>query len=697
MQDTLTMPLALRQDLRLYESGSDAQGAPTWVIQDPVSNRFYRIGWLEYECLLRWPNDPQVIAREIEQATPLAVAPEQVAAFGRFLDQHQLLLPSAQRRTRMIQQARQPGWRHWRWWLHHYLFIRIPLLRPQAFLASLTAQLAPLFSPWTPLLIIAASLTGLLMVARQWETFSHSILESLTPSGMVGFALALAVSKGLHELGHAVVATRQGVRVAHMGVAFLVMWPMLYTDTGESWRLHSHRQRLAISIAGVAVEMALAGLATLAWALLDDGALRQAALYLATTGWVLSLALNLSPFMRFDGYFILSDLLDFPNLHERSGALARTWLRRLVLGLTDDWPENLPRHQHHLLIAFALATWLYRLVVFLGIAWMVYAFFFKALGIFLMLVEIVWFVARPVWQEAIMWWRRWPEVSSGRRRRLYAMAGLFGLLVLLPWRLSVPALGVAHVERQQRVYTPFPARLVQLHPAGKVAAGTSLALFETPDLTAREVQARAGAEALERTLTGLLAKTEGIAQQSALTQRMDERLAEIRATREEIGRLRIAAEFAGEWRDVSDQLHPGSWVGIKEPLGVLIDPHSWVVDAYVEQRLIERVEPGATATFLAEGGLHRIPAVVVDIDRTRTQRLPYAMLDSRHGGPILTRPEGQGSVPVDALYHVRLRLIEFPGDVQEWRGSLQIEGQARSLVWEILKGSLAALVRESGF
>ena len=385
--------------------------------------------------------------------------------------------------------------------------------------------------------------------------------------------------------------------------------------------------------------------------------------------------------MRFDGYFILSDLLDFPNLHERSGALARTWLRRLVLGLTDDWPENLPRHQHHLLIAFALATWLYRLVVFLGIAWMVYAFFFKALGIFLMLVEIVWFVARPVWQEAIMWWRRWPEVSSGRRRRLYAMAGLFGLLVLLPWRLSVPALGVAHVERQQRVFTPFPARLVQLHPAGKVAAGTSLALFETPDLTAREVQARAGAEALERTLTGLLAKTEGIAQQSALTQRMDERLAEIRATREEIGRLRIAAEFAGEWRDVSDQLHPGSWVGIKEPLGVLIDPHSWVVDAYVEQRLIERVEPGATATFLAEGGLHRIPAVVVDIDRTRTQRLPYAMLDSRHGGPILTRPEGQGSVPVDALYHVRLRLIEFPGDVQEWRGSLQIEGQARSLVW----------------
>jgi len=115
------------------------------------------------------------------------------------------------------------------------------------------------------------------------------VLDSLTPTGMLGFVLALIVSKTLHELGHAVVATRLGVRVAHMGVAFLVMWPMLYTDTGESWRLRSHRQRLAISLAGVSVEIILAGLATLAWALLDEGALRQAALYLATTGWVVSL------------------------------------------------------------------------------------------------------------------------------------------------------------------------------------------------------------------------------------------------------------------------------------------------------------------------------------------------------------------------------------------------------------------------
>ena len=115
-------------------------------------------------------------------------------------------------------------------------------------------------------------------------------------AGISGFMLALVISKICHELGHALVATHFRVRVSHMGIALVVLWPMLYTDTSESWKLRSSRQRLAVSTAGIAVEMALAGLATLAWALLDDGPLRQAALYLATTGWALSLALNASPF-----------------------------------------------------------------------------------------------------------------------------------------------------------------------------------------------------------------------------------------------------------------------------------------------------------------------------------------------------------------------------------------------------------------
>lgn len=698
MQPASAATQALRQDLRLYETAPARDGAPSWAIQDPVLNRFYRIGWLEYECLLRWPGDPAQIAADIASTTPLAVDVAQVEEFARFLEQHQLLMASGAALQRMVQKAREPGWRDWRWWLHHYLFIRVPLVRPERFLVRLARALDPLFSMPALLALLLASLLGMVLVARQWDSFAHSVMDILTPSGITGFLIALVVSKTLHELGHALVATRLGVRVAHMGVALLVMWPMLYTDTGESWRLRSNRQRLAISVAGVGVEMGLAGLATLAWALLDDGSLRQAALYLATTGWVLSVALNVSPFMRFDGYFILSDLLDFPNLHERAGAHAKTWLRRQVLGVDDAYPEHLPPRARRALVVFALVTWCYRAVVFLGIAWAVYAFFFKALGIFLMLVELTWFLAKPVWSELKVWRERWREVRRPRRSGLLALLLLAGGLLLFPWRFDVTAGGVAHAQRQQFVFAPLPTQLAELHPAGRVEAGAVLARFESPDLAAREQLAQASVDALERRLAGLLEISGGREKALATEQRLQEQLAELRAVREEAGRLRITAEFGGQWRDVDWLRRPGAWVGVKVPLGVLTDTDGWLVDAYVGEREVHRIASGAQASFLPEGGLRALNAEVIAVDSTRVRRLAHPMLDSRHGGGFSTLVDDQqGTAPSEALYRVRLRLHEAPPQGKELRGQARIEGGARSLVWDGLRSALAVLVRESGF
>ncbi|MEZ5539894.1 MAG: site-2 protease family protein [Pseudomonadales bacterium] len=659
----LPLTPALREDLRLYELGSSIDGEPIWAIQDPAANRFFRIGWLEYECLLRWPGKPEDIATDIEATTPLTIDPEQVSEFARFLDAHQLSLPSAATQQRIQQAAREPGWRHWKWWLHHYLFIRIPVVRPQRFLQKLTLWLEPLFSKGAVILLLLACLLGLVLVAHQWEHFTHSALDSLTPSGLLGFAIALIVSKSLHELGHAVVATRMGVRVAHMGIAFLVMWPMLYTDTGESWRLRSPRQRLAISSAGVATELALAGLATLAWALLDDGAMRQAALYLATTGWVLSLVLNISPFMRFDGYFILSDLINFPNLHERSGALTRVWLRRSLLGLNDAWPETFSQKARRSLIAFALTTWTYRFIVFLGIAVTVYFLFFKLLGICLMMVEIIWFVIRPIWTEFAVWKKRWPEVKNRRKHILYGSFFALLILLLVPWRFDITAQGVAHAERQQLVFAPFPSQLSEIHATGKVSEGEILSAFAAPDLAARAAQLIASRNAFEHRLSGLLdTDNQGLNKRLALTQRLAEQQTELLGIQEENDRLVIRAEFSGQWRDISPLIRQGTWVGVRDKLGVLFDPSSWVVEAYVEQRAIDRIALGAAASFLPQGSLKALSGQVVEIDTTRSQRLSHPMLSSTYGGKLSTVPNNktQEAVPSDALYRVRIRLHQVP-------------------------------------
>lgn len=693
---TLSLP-PLREDLRLHQAAAEKDGSPAWAIQDPVTNRFFRIGWLEFECLLRWRGSPREIAQDIAANTPLAVDQEQVEAFARFLERHRLLRPSPDGVIRLAAEARQTDWLHWKWWLHHYLFIRIPLIRPARWLAAALPFVRPLMSTTGLTLIVSASVLGMMLVARQWDTFTHGVVESLTLAGLTGFLMALVISKTCHELGHALVATHFGVRVSHMGIAFVVLWPMLYTDTSEAWKLHSHRQRLAVSAAGMTVEMALAGLATLAWALLEDGSLRQATLYLATTGWVLSLALNASPFMRFDGYFILSDWIDFPNLHERSGAVARAWLRRTLLGWQEPDPEPLTAQLRRGLTAFALATWVYRAVIFFGIAVAVYLIFFKILGIFLFSVEVVWFILRPMGSEFSIWQKRWSEVKINRLRWM----SCFGLSLLVflaaPWTFEVATPGVAHPQKQQNIFSPFPARLVALHAVGKVNEGTELALFDAPDLQAKQLRTAATIEALNQRLTGLAVQDNGIDQRKATSERLSEQLAETQATREEGDRLRVTAEFAGIWLDVDPALTPGSWVGSKNQVGILVDPSVWVVDAYVEQRQVDRIQVGALARFRPEHQWRSINAKVIAIDSTRSSKLSYAMLDTHHGGPIATQSAERQALPIETLYRVRLALAEPLADLHETRGHAIVEGSRKSLAWEAIKRVVAVAIRESGF
>jgi putative peptide zinc metalloprotease protein len=705
----------LREDLCLHPAAPDREGAPAWTIQDPVANRFYRIGWTEFEMLAHWRlRDPTLVLGAIREAGPLAPEPAALAALLDFLRRHHLLRASTAGDIRALEQSRVQASGRWATrLLHDYLFFRVPLLRPQRWLQVMLPWVAFAGSRGFTALTVACTLLGLLLALRQWDVFLHTFQGHAGPSGLIGFAIALAVAKSLHELAHAFVATRYGVRVAHMGVAFLVMWPMLYTDTGESWKLADRRERFVIAAAGIRAELALAGFATLAWSLVADGPLRAALFFLATTSWVVTLAINASPFMRFDGYFLLSDALDIPNLHQRAFALARAALRRGLLGWDEPDPEPFAPRLRRALVAFAWLTWIWRLVVFVGIALAVYHFFFKALGLFLLAVELGWFVARPILSELSTWVaaarQRLPDgvprgaLASGLHRPVLLLALVIALLAV-PWQRDIRAEAWAHARQQQLLYAPVPARVVRIAQPGPVGRGTVLALLDSPDVRSRAVQSQVVADALALELDRMGGRAGGLERRAVVAQRLERERAELLAQREELARLVLAAPFDGVLADVDPELAPGVWVNPSRAIAVLYDPSEWVVDALVPQEAIGRFAVGAPARFHVRGRpVPALAATVVAIDSARAQSLPHAMLAARHGGrvPTIESPD-HALLPRDALYRVRLRLDAPSAGAaatghRHLLGSVAIEGQARAPLVTWVRWLAALGVRESGF
>jgi putative peptide zinc metalloprotease protein len=692
---------ALREDLRLFAAAPNRDGSPAWVIQDPVRNRFFRIGWLEFELMSRWhAGDARAVSAGVATDTPLAASPEDVAALAEFLSRNQLVRAAASQDAARLGALRASATSSRLMWLaHHYLFFRVPLVRPAAFLARTLPALRWLFTPAAAIAVLGATLLGLVLAARQWDTFAHAFVGSLSPAGFVGYLLALAAAKSLHELGHAYTATRHGVRVGHMGVAFVVLWPMLYTDTGESWKLADRRHRFSIAAAGIVTEVGLAGLATLGWSLAPDGALRQSLFFLATTSWIMTLAINASPFMRFDGYFLLSDALDFPNLHERSFALARAWLRRLVLGLPAPDPEHFAPRMRVFLIAFAIITWLWRLSVFIAIALLVYHFFFKLLGIALFALELWWFIARPVGGELKVWWAERGAIPA-RRKRLLAFIG-FGLVALLfvPWQGDIHTAAWVHARQQHVLYSPLPARLTAAPRApGPVRAGETLFVLDSPDLRSRAAVSAITAGTLSTQIDRLQALPQGEERRAALQQELARELAQVRGELADLDRLEVRAPFDGELLDVDAELAPGTWVRPSQPLGIVVAPQAWIVDAYVDEAALSRIAVGAAVRFHASnGGLDTLNGRVEAIDTARAQSLPHPMLAAAHGGVLETTSESNKLAPRASLYRVRVALDAPPPAQRVGPGTAVITAERRSIGMDGLRRAAAVLVRESGF
>ena len=695
----------LRQDLTLYTAPADKSGAPIWTLHDPARNQYFEIDWIAFEIISRLElGDSALICQQINEQTTLYVTPQDVEKTQDFLVENELISRhSHQELGQLLTKSERLQKRWFDALLHGYLFFRVPIFRSDKFLEKLLPQLSFLYERRFYQLTAIIFLLGLWGVFNQWDSFQSTLVDTFSLDGVLGYAGAVIVVKVLHELGHALTAKKCGCRVPTMGLAFLVMWPVAYTDVTESWKLDSHKKRLLIASAGIVTEALIAAWAIFLWSVLPDGAIKSLFFFLGTTSFAATIAINASPFMRFDGYFLLCDLVGMSNLHGRSFAYARWWLRGKLFGLNDLPPESFGKLQSRLVLLFSLITWVYRLVVFFGIALLVYHYFFKALGVALFVVEIWFFILRPIFQEIKFWHSRWSEIGIGITQKpiYYIMVGAI-LFLIIPFDLTVSAQGMYKPERSLLVVATQTAQVVKMPPplGSKVEQGAQLIGLYVPELEKKIKNLKARIELLTQQYGAAGFDPKMASHQLIFKEQVLSTQGELDGLIAEYDKLNRKAAFAGTVIDVDPDLFLGEWVSKSSALVTVVDEKNWIVDCYVAEEDLSRIDKGNWGRFVAEApGVGAVGLTVVSIDRDATRVLTEGPLSSVSGGEILVRGQNNKLIPERAVYRVRLKVDGTPPKLSTGyiRGRVVVLAWPKSILGDFVRGGLSILVRELGF
>ncbi|MBF0416439.1 MAG: HlyD family efflux transporter periplasmic adaptor subunit [Magnetococcales bacterium] len=699
------MVINLRPELRILSGPPFPGGAPSWTIHDPVRQRFFRIGWLERLVLDDLHLSADAFIQRLTASGGPMITPAQVADVHEFLVQNELVVGTERTLMTALLRRRQQQTHHWlqRIW-HGWLFFRIPLWNPDPFLRRLAWLWQILAHSAFQMVLVLLGILGAIHTARHWDAFVAILPHISSDGGWLWYGGAILATKVIHELGHAATAHRLGCRVPVMGVAFVFSWPVFYTDVSEAWLLRSRRDRLAVGAGGMLAELGLAAIASCLWPLLPDGPARSAMVLLAGVAWVGTLVVNLNPFMRFDGYYLLADALGVANLHQQSFQLGRWQLREWLFGWGVSRPGALSRRLATFLTALAYGIWCYRAIVFVGFALLVYFFLFKVAGIILLLAEVGWFLVRPVVMEIKAWWhhRQLFRLNKQVIRTLFLVALLLMLVTLVPWEGSVSAPALARAARYQQLFVPVPAvlekRLVQRDQ--KVVSGQELMVFAAPDLELALEQNRLKIEQKRWELAHSAKEFSVGDNQLVIVRELGSALGEREGLLQQQEQLRVVAPFTGVVRTLAEGLDNGVWVDREQPLLAVMHPEPLRVEAWVDETDINRLNRETRAKFIpADLGLPSLPLRIEQIDYQAVEWLKDPTLASTFGGPLPTRKDKDGRLVAQrGCFRVWLTPVANGSGVKYIiPGTVQFSVASRTLVETLWHPLWSALIRQTGF
>ena len=638
----------LRSHIRIHQHLY--RGETWYILQDTVTGRHHRFTPVAHDVISMMDGGHNVqsiwdaIMTQRGDEAPTQGEMIQLLAQLHAVDALQCdITPDTEELFRRYQQSEQ---RKWKQRLMTPLAIRLPLFDPDQFLLRYSSWVRHLFSwkagiIWLLVVVLAALLAG-----QHWPALEYEITQQvLSPWNLLVLWLVYPIIKGLHELGHAFATRIWGGEVHELGVLFLVFIPIPYVDASAASAFPDKRKRIIVGAAGIIVELFLAAMALFVWLNVEPGLIRTIAFNIMLIGGVSSLLFNGNPLLRFDGYYILADALEIPNLGTRANRYLGYLVERYVFKLEDARYPTTSAKERAWLVGYSIASYLYRVAILIAIALYVAGAFF-VVGVLLAVWAVTTQLLLPLVKVA-KYVLTGDRLRSVRTRAVTASASMLGLLLILLFVMPIPMAthtqGVVWLPEQARIRTGTNCfvKAILAPRDSVVEIGQPLISCDDPGLRARVKELQAKLQEYQARLDA--EKVKDLVRAEILQEDLTTTKAELVRAQERLEQLEIRSKVDGTFVVPRYDDLVGRYLPQGEVLAYVIDPKLVRVRAVVEQAdigLVRKHTESIDLRLLTQVG-NIIQANIHQEVPAATDQLPSAALSTQFGGPFPVEPDDE--------------------------------------------------------
>jgi putative peptide zinc metalloprotease protein len=670
------------------------RGRHWYVLHDPFTNQFFRMRAQAYEFIARlgmnktveetwnWmlehspgdaPSQSEIVdlLAQLYHANLLhyEMSPNSVKLFERF----------RKRRNNLAKTT-----------LLNIMFARFPLWDPHHLLNRLQPLIRLLISPAGLALWLAVVGWGVKTAIDNFGALKDQSDGILAAANLPLLYAGVVLIKIIHEFGHAFAVRRFGGEVHALGVMLMVFTPLPYTDATGAWAFRSKWQRIFVGAAGMVFELFVAGIAVFVWANTGEGVVHALAYNMIFTASVSTVVFNINPLLRYDGYYMLADFLDVPNLQQQANKQLTYALERWGFGKKDAITPAASRADAWILGSYGLLSSVYRFFVFSGMM-----LFVSQKMLLLAVVILISFIGSWLVMPLAKFARylfAGPELARVRARAvrttLIAAAVLLLLLNYLPFPYSFRAPGVLKAVDHNLTVNPTAGRVTALGKASgsMVQKGDVLLVLDNAELSGL----RAETEAQLREAQYALTKAVSVAQADIdpIKKRFGAYTERLRRLDQQLADLQVRAQIPGIWvaPDVDD--FPGRWLPRGTQLGQIINPERFYFASVVSQRDISDLfakAPSQAQLRLSGQADERLQVSGINVIPMEQRQLPSMALGMMGGGDVAVKPgDSSGTHTVEPFYEVRAMVS--PTDAVSLmngrRGQIRFALGYKPLLWQ---------------